>query len=76
MGKINMKLKLTSADIQTDIAGLVTRIESARSKLEALPGGYLPYSEFKKTLSIRRELELEVLHVEKLILIAREALEC
>lgn len=67
-------LKLTPEIIQADIERYQERISVTQNKLARLPAGYLPYPEYKKCEAVRRELEGEILHVEKLIEFAKEAL--
>jgi hypothetical protein len=72
-GDLKMEI-LTDAEIKQDILEFKDRISAARQKLADLPAGYLPYPEHKKREKIRRDLEGDIRHVQKMISIAQEAL--
>jgi hypothetical protein len=63
-------MKLTTQDIEQDIAAFEARLSAARDKISKLPEGYLPYREYKKREHARRVLNDEIDHVENLIRIA------
>ncbi len=69
-----LKMILTVADIQNDIAEYQARISVAKSKLDMLPAGYLSYAQYKKREKQRREFEGEIEHVKNLIKYAQGAL--
>lgn len=66
--------ELTSKDIQTYIMIYQQRLDQARAKLESLPGGYLPYPEFKKREKQRQSLQAEIEHVRNLMRLAQEGI--
>ncbi|MEA1947004.1 MAG: hypothetical protein U9N83_06840 [Thermodesulfobacteriota bacterium] len=68
-------LEITDEMIMVDIQAFQNRILAAREKLAMLPTGYLIYPQNKKCEKQRREYESEIVHVKKLIGIAKEALE-
>lgn len=67
-------MEITTEDILKDIEGFQSRVSIAREKLAMLPTGFLPYPEHKRREKQKRKLQAEVVHVGKLISIARENL--
>lgn len=67
-------MELTVEQIQVDIQNFETRIESARSKLTALPESAPTWAGQKKLRQQERELLSEIQHVERLIEYAKEAI--
>lgn len=67
-----MHISLTDEMILADIEAYKNRIRTARTKLEDLSSGFLPYLEYKKCEKKRNALNAEIKHVGKLILIAGE----
>ena len=65
---------LTEQEILDDIEDFKDRISAARQKLENLPEGYLSYSKHRKREKVRRDLQDNIDHIQKLIKIAEEAL--
>jgi hypothetical protein len=65
----------TLEDILKDIAGFNNRIWIAREQLVALPSSPSTCKERKKMNDQRRQLSQEIEHVQRLILMAQEALD-
>lgn len=65
---------LTDDEIKQDILEFQDRISRRREKLENLPTGRLPYSEHRKREKVRRDLEDDIRHIQKLVQLATEAL--
>jgi len=65
---------ITDAELNQDLEGFYDRLAATRDKLDALPTGYLPYSQHKCRQQKRRAYEEEIAHVKRLIGIAEKAL--
>lgn len=67
-------MNLTISDIEKDISGFRSRIQTAQNEIAALPNGRLSFKEYKNRERIRRECEAEIKHVKQLIGYAREGI--
>ena len=73
-GQNNIMLILTDQEIKEDIEEFQFRISIARQKIIDLPAGHIPVADHKKREKIRRDLQDDIRHIEKMISIALEAL--
>jgi hypothetical protein len=65
---------ITAEEIQTDIRGFQEQIRKAQTALVRLPSGRLPYPDHKKREARGKELQEDILHVNRLISCAKEGL--